>query len=350
MKRKNGKKIWIDLDNSPHVVFFKPVIRELESRGYDVVLTARECFQVCELAERFKMDYRKIGRHYGKHKVFKVFGLVVRSLSLMPFALREKPVLALSHGSRAQIVAAKALKIPTVLIFDYEHSKGLFVTRPTWSISPDVIPEKALRKNGSRALKYPGIKEEVYLSDFTPSKGLRRELNIGEDEILATVRPPAMDANYQNPESISLFEAAVDHLASVENLRMVVLPRNHKDRALIFRKWRPLIDSRRLIIPGGVLDGLDLIWHSDMVISGGGTMNREAAALGAPVYSVFRGRTGAVDRSLADSGRLVLIENASELKSKIKIAKWKRPWRPPKARNQALKVLADNIEAIVKTL
>jgi len=45
-------KIWIDLDNTPHVPFFKPIIRELEKRGHEVVLTARDAFQVCELADR----------------------------------------------------------------------------------------------------------------------------------------------------------------------------------------------------------------------------------------------------------------------------------------------------------
>lgn len=97
-----SKKIWIDLDNSPHVPFFSPIIKELSRRSYQVILTARDCFQVRGLADLFSMEYKRIGRHYGKNKALKVAGTVIRSVQLLPTALKEKPALAVSHGSRSQ--------------------------------------------------------------------------------------------------------------------------------------------------------------------------------------------------------------------------------------------------------
>src|SRR5659263_268820 len=114
------KKIWIDLDNSPHVPFFKPIMKELSKKGFQVVLTARDCSQTCALADRNEFRYERIGRHFGKNKILKVLGLLVRALQLMPFALKEKPDLALSHGSRSQLILSWLLGIPSVLIFDYE--------------------------------------------------------------------------------------------------------------------------------------------------------------------------------------------------------------------------------------
>ncbi|MBI5644310.1 MAG: DUF354 domain-containing protein [Deltaproteobacteria bacterium] len=347
---EKNKKIWIDLDNSPHIVFFRPIIRELKNRGYEVVLTARECFQVLELADRYKMDYRKIGRHYGKNKGLKVMGLLMRSLRLLPFAMREKPALALSHGSRSQIICANALRIPSVLIFDYEYSKGLFITHPTWAMAPEVMPDRIFKENSKCTLKYPGIKEDVYVGEFSPESGLREELKIKGSELLATLRPPALEANYQSPESIKLFIAVVEYLSTSPDLKMVILPRNQNDREMIEKRWAGLIRSGRLIIPNFVLDGLNLIWHSDIVISGGGTMNREAAALGAPVYSVFRGKIGAVDKYLSETGRLTLLENLDDIKSKIKVVKWKRPPEPPINNSRALAALIDNLEMVMTNL
>src|SRR6202158_4197636 len=99
-----GKKIWIDLENSPHVPFFKPIIEDLEKRGHSVLVTARDCCQVCELAYLFHVQYKRIGHHYGKHTLAKLAGLGVRVLQLAPSILSEKPDLAISHGSRSLFV------------------------------------------------------------------------------------------------------------------------------------------------------------------------------------------------------------------------------------------------------
>lgn len=316
------KKIWIDFDNSPHVPFFRPIIKELDRHGFQVIVTARDCFQVCGLAELFKIPYRKIGRHYGGNKILKIIGTIFRSLQLLPIAILERPSLSVSHGSRSQLIAASLLRIPTVIIFDYEHVRGFGFLHPDWTISPEVISNKSQEIYGGRALRYPGLKEDVYITGLKPNPEIRKQLGLKDDDIVVTIRPPATEAHYHNPESDKLFIAVVEYLGVTKDVRMVILPRNEiKQTRFVKEKWAKLCGSGKIIIPEYVVNGLDLICYSDFVVSGGGTMNREAAALGVPVYSIFRGEIGDVDRYLVDSGRLTLIESVEEVKMKLRIVR-----------------------------
>jgi len=164
---------------------------------------------------------------------------------------------------------------------------------------------------------------------------------------LVTIRPPATEAHYHNPQSEALFAAVVKLLGAVQNARMVILPRNEVQEEEIRRDWREWCGTEKIIIPGKVVDGLNLLYHSDLVISGGGTMNREAAALGVPVYSIFRGKIGAVDRYLVKSGRLTLLENVGDVQSKLVLAK-----RTPSSKNQSIngKALHSIVEGIIQAL
>lgn len=314
--RPNEKKIWIDLDNTPHVPFFSPIIRELEASGCPIVLTARRAFQVCDLADKFGLAYQKIGRHHGKHKLVKGAGLVLRALECVPFLLQEKPALAVSHGSRAQAIACSLLNIPFIVITDYEYAKSIPGVHPTWVFTPEVISPKMIDQFGSdtKVHRYPGIKEDVYVPEFSPNRHILADLGLDESKIVVTIRPPATEAHYFVPESEGLFESCIDYIGNMGNsIVMVLLPRNKKQEAFIRNKWPGFCESGRIVIPGKAIDGLSLMWFSDLVISGGGTMNREAAALGVPVYSIFRGEIGAVDRYLSEHGKLVLLEMAEDL-------------------------------------
>ncbi|MGA8865315.1 MAG: DUF354 domain-containing protein, partial [Candidatus Sulfotelmatobacter sp.] len=112
--------------------------------------------------------------------------------------------------------------------------------------------------------------------------------------------------------------------------------------------WAEALASRKLLIPDHVEDGLNLIWNSDLVISGGGTMNREAAAMGVPVYSIFRGKIGAVDRYLAQEGRLVMVETVEDVRTKIKAVRRSRQLQRSNGRNvSALETIVDNIVHIL---
>lgn len=353
MKRNDSptekkKIIWIDLDNSPHVPFFKPIQDDLHKRGYNTLLTARDCFQVCGLADLAQMKYKKIGRHYGKHIILKIAGLLIRSLQLMPIIIKEKPDLAVSHGSRSQVLIASILNIPTVVIADYEFARA--VVRPSYVIVPEMISDSSVEGEGyvKAFFKYPGIKEDVYVPDFMPDSSILKELGISDKELIVTIRPPATEAHYHNPESELLFEATINYLGNHENTRLVILPRNEKKQtAWVKNNWSEWCDSRKIIFPEHVVDGLNLIWHSDLVISGGGTMNREAAALGVPVYSIFRGKIGAVDRYLSDNGRLILLETVEDVQKKVLLNKRHRSDKFENSSRPALGKIVELIENII---
>lgn len=339
-------KIWIDLDNTPHVPFFSPIIKELEKAGFNVILTARDCQQTCGLADTYKLQYRCIGKHHGKNKLSKVVGLLNRSLRLLPTIIKERPVLAVSHGSRAQLLVAKMLGIKSVLIHDYEYVKALAFFKPTYLVYPEVIPAASIHTNIAAILRYPGIKEDVYVPYFIPDVKIIKELGLVDDKLIVTIRPPAVEAHYHNPKSEIIFEAVIDFLSQKDNVQMVVLPRYQSQEQVIKRKWPELCANQKIIIPDHVFNGLDLMWFSDLVISGGGTMNREAAALGVPVYSIFKGEIGAVDQYLVRQKRLILIEKVEDLKTKLDLKPWQRPDKPLKSEADTLKYIVEFIISI----
>jgi len=308
-----GKKIWIDLDNTPHVPLFAPVAAELERRGYRVVLTARDAFQVCQLAESKGMACRKIGRHSGKNKLRKVFGLFYRAAQLAPVVWREKPALALSHGSRSQIIICNLLGIPSLLMADYEFAAYPPFMRPTWEMAPDVIPDSALSCPPDKIKKYPGIKEDIYVPDFKPDDKFLASLGLDARDIIVVARPPATEAHYHNPEAEILLTHFMDRALAVPGVKVVLVPRNKKQADQLQADFSRWFEGGRTLIPRMAVDGLNLIWHADLVVSGGGTMNREAAALRVPVYSIFRGKIGAVDHQLQKEGRLILVETVEDV-------------------------------------
>jgi uncharacterized protein len=351
-KRIGARKIWIDLDNSPHVPFFIPIKKELEASGYSVLLTTRDCFQVCGLADYYKLDHRKIGKHYGANKLMKVLGTIWRSLQLTPMISKEKPDISLSHGSRSLIITSSLLGIPTILLFDYEHTQRVPLSKPLLGIAPEMISDRGLNKNFKLGVRsYTGLKEDVYVTFFRPDSEILRKLGLKDEDIVATIRPPATEAHYHNPESEKLFVEVIEFLGNTCDVRMVVLPRNEKtQRDFVYNTWRKWCDERRIIIPDHVVNGLDLIWYSDFVVSGGGTMNREAAALGVPVYSIFRGKIGAVDRYLAEKGRLTLIETVEDVRSKIRVVRRPKGGEADFGDRVALKQIVAAIEEMIEMI
>jgi uncharacterized protein len=310
------KKIWIDLDNSPHVPFFLPIIEQLERRGYQIFLTARDSYQVCELLRLHRLSCQVVGRHYGKKWALKLLGTAFRAVQLLPLVRTQRPVLAVAHGSRAQIIVASLLGIPSVGMFDYEFTTKGFM-QPDWVFVPDVIPEERVPQKPDHVLRYHGLKEDVYVPRFKPDPDVRNLLGVRQDELIVTVRPPATEAHYHNPEGEQFLAETLRYLLDQPGARVVLLPRNENQKTALRSCWTRAIDDGRFIIPEHAVDGLNLIWNSDLVISGGGTMNREAAALGVPVFSIFRGHMGAVDRYLAKTGRLTLVEKVEDIRRKI---------------------------------
>lgn len=342
-------RIWIDIDNSPHVPFFLPIIDELRKRNHELLLTARDMYQVCQLLEFYHLPCRVIGGHYGKNKALKVLSNCVRALQLIPLAARYRPDLGVSHGSRAQVLVGKALGIRTLMMHDYEHSTKTGFIEPDWTLMPDVISSRAMSRFRGRTRTYPGLKEDVYVPRFEPDPSVLSELKISPENLVVTLRPPATEAHYHNPESEILFDATVNRIAKDDNARGVALPRNAGQERQLREKWASLIERGQMIIPAAPMDGLNLIWFSDLVISGGGTMNREAAALGVPVYSVFRGKIGAVDQHLVETGRMTLLTNTEEVDNKLRLIRWKRPKNSDNSKRPALQSIMQTIEQILES-
>jgi predicted glycosyltransferase len=342
-QRPYPQKVWIDLDNSPHVPFFLPIIRELEREGHHVVVTARDAFQVCALAEHHRLRCVTVGRHYGANRFKKVAGTLWRAGQLLPMIVREKPNISMSHGSRPLTLVSALLGIPSMLLFDYEHARRLPFVTPALGVAPESIADPRLAHGFSHGIRsYAGLKEDVYAASLRPDPTILTTLGLSGESVLVTIRPPADEAHYHNPEAESLFRDVVQFLGERPDVRMVILPRTTgRQREFVLRTWPRWCDERKIIIPTEALDGLNLVWFSDLVVSGGGTMNREAAALGVPVYSIFRGKLGAVDRHLAQEGRLILLESSDAVRSKLRVVKRASAPAPAIGERPALRQILD---------
>ena len=306
--------LWFDLDNSPHVPLFRPIFLELKKRSRPVLVTARDFAQTKSLLELWNIDGTIIGEHGGRNKVLKVLNLFVRSQQLVRF-VREKMVsLAVSHGSRTQVVAARRLGIPSVLMLDYEYTEArIFNTFANVLLMPGLIPDERLVKAGfnmKKIVRYAGLKEEIYLSDFHPEPDFRRSLGIDEDTILTVIRPPAAEGNYHDEKSEKLFRRSLEYFSLNATVQCLVLSRSGSDLDIIPPDLRK---KRNITVLQRAVDGLQLIWNSDIVVSGGGTMNRESALLGTPTYSIFTGRRPYLDEYLKDQGKMCFVETFSEV-------------------------------------
>jgi uncharacterized protein len=338
-------KIWIDLDNSPHVPFFRPIISELEKKNYTIVLTARDAFQVVRLADMFGMKYKKCGVHYGKNIFIKILGLIIRTGQLIPYILKKRPQFSVSHGSRSLIVLSKLLRMPSLTIDDYEHSNTKI--KGKWLLIPEVIPKSKFGMDESLIFTYPGIKENVYVPLFKPDQSIQYELGFEEDNIIVTIRPPATEAHYHNPESEKLLQEVVRHLYTNDHVRIIMMIRSKMQKEEIIKTFASFIAANRMVIPDKVFDGLNLIWFSDLIVSGGGTMNREAAALHVPVYSIFKGEIGAVDRYLEKEKLLRLISTKEDVQT-IQIRKRSKLFKPEDNKYPTLSSIVNTIDELAK--
>jgi hypothetical protein len=307
-------RIWIDLANSPHVPFFHALIPEFSSRGHSVEITARDFAQTVELANKAGMMAHVIGGHGGASITGKAGNLLGRASGLRKWARNRGIDLAVSHNSYAQIAAAAALGIKSVTLMDYEHQPANHFAFRTASrvIVPSVFPDASLIKFGASTRKvkrYQGTKEDVYLADFVPDPAFAetlRKLNIASDDVLVVARPPAREALYHRFEN-ELFDQMIEYLSSQPGLKILMLPRSATQRADYENRA-----MKNLIIPREALDGANLIAAADLIVSAGGTMNREAAALGVPAVSVYAGKWAAIDEELIREGRLLRIESRAE--------------------------------------
>ncbi len=308
-------RIWIDLANSPHVPFFRALIPEFCARGHEVVVTARAFSQTVELAQRAGLEPFVVGGHGGRGLVGKAGNLLGRAQALMRWACGRGITRAVSHNSYTQLVAARMLGIKTVTLMDYEHQPAnhLAFRLAARVVVPRAFPVVALKRFGAHARKvrrYAGTKEDVYLADFAPDPNFAtdlRALGIEPGDVLVVVRPPARDALYHRFEN-ELFDELLSRLQARADVRVLLLARTEAQRALYAARA-----AGNFILPEHALDGANLIAAADLVVSAGGTMNREAAALGVPAATIYAGRWAAVDEELVCEGRLQRITTQADL-------------------------------------
>lgn len=310
-------RIWIDLANSPHVPFFRSLADEFLRRNHEIVVTARDFAETVGLAEAAGFAPEVIGGHGGGRLTGKAGNLVQRGLSLARWARGRNLDLSVSHNSYSQILAARALSLRAVTLMDYEHQPAnhLAFRLASRTIVPRAFPEEALARFGANPLKvkrYSGTKEDVYLANFQIDAQFEKqlgELGITSADVLVTVRPPASAALYHRFEN-ELFDLLLDRLVGTPSAKVILLPRNDSQRTAYGSRA-----GANVIIPRNALDGANLIAHSDLVISAGGTMNREAAALGIPAASIYLGEWGAVDNELVSEGRLEKIATQDDVRN-----------------------------------
>ncbi len=341
-------RIWIDLTNSPHVLVMRPVIEALERDGHEVRVTARDFAQTLGLLRRFRIPHTAIGHHRGERLAAKGAGLALRSAALVRWARAQEPDtgghsegashkgigreratgpgvgrarfdIALGHGSNDVSVAAALLGIPSSTMFDYEwaavqHHVNCRLARAV--VVPDAIPPERLERYGAhgKIRAYAGLKEEYYLSDFEPDPAILAQLALDPERPIVVVRTPPEVSLYHRFEN-DLFAQVLERLraaAADAGVQPVLLPRTDAQR-------EELAGVAGFVVPREAIDAQSLIALADLVISAGGTMNREAVALGTPVYTTFEGRLGAVDEQLIQAGRL------NRLRDPLHIDLQKRP-------------------------
>ncbi len=299
--------IWLDLANSPQVLFFRPILQELKLRGHTIVITTRAYAQTTQLADRYGFTHTVIGKHGDRRLSELIRQNYLRVFMLMNWARPRRFDLAVSHNSYSQVAAAWLLKIPSVTLMDYEYQplNHLSFRLAHRVIVPECFPSDLIKTFGSsrKTLKYPGVKEQIYLRGFTPRSGFRKEENLPLDQPLIVLRPPAPWTAYHRFEN-DLFDELLAYLASKQAVYTLFLPR-------IQSQAQTVQQFPNLHLAQKVFDGPDLLYCADGVISGGGTMNREAAVLGTPAYTVFKGKRGAVDEYLMQKNRLTWIDDVN---------------------------------------
>jgi predicted glycosyltransferase len=322
-------RLWIDLANSPHVPFFKALAARFVERGHEIETTARAFAETIPLAHAAGFKPHVVGAHGGRQVSAKAGNLMSRAWSLATWARKRQFDLAISHNSYSQILAARGLRIRRVTLMDYEYQPANHLAFRLTSriIVPASFPARRLRRYGAsvgKVRRYHGTKEDVYLADFQADPSFAKELcelGVRPDNVLVLMRPPAHDALYHRFQN-KLFDEALAMLLARDNVQVVLLPRNEQQRATYSGRA-----GDRLIVPAKPLDGANLIAASDLVISAGGTINREAAALGVPVASVYAGTWAAVDEELVQEKRLTRIQSADDLR---KLGVSKKPTLNPR--------------------
>jgi len=319
----------MDITAPAHVLVFRPLLGLLRERGAEVEITSRDYAQTVQLLELHGIEAEILGRHGGRSRLGKARSLASRLRELRHWAKGREFDIALAHGSHELTMTARRLGIPSSTTFDYEFAwlqHQLGCRAATRVVVPEAIPPERLERYGAKPPKlrqYPGLKEEYYLADFEPDPAALEPFELDGSRTLVVVRTPP-DVSLYHRRSNPLFPQVLDHLGRNETVHAIVLPRTPEQRDFVRRLALPSVQ-----VPDRAVDGQSLIAFSDLVVSAGGTMNREAVALGVPVYTTYGGRLGGVDELLIREGRLIPLSDPRALDMRKRDAERQRVRRDP---------------------
>ena len=306
-------RIWVDCTAAAHPLVLRPIIERLQAQGHEVFITAREYGQTLGILDRLGFAYTAVGEHGGASRLGKARALGGRSARLAQVVWRRRPELALGHGSVDLAVVAACFRIPAVQMQDYEFGglqRRIAFRQARRVLVPDSIPVERLRKIGARERKlvrFPGLKEDYYLAGFEPDPAVLGELGLDREKVIVVLRPPPETSEYHAPNDV--YGATVRRLAAAgEDAQAVLIPRTDAQG-----EAARALGAANLIVPERAIDAQSLIAFADLVVSAGGTMNREAVALGTPVFTTFSGRMGGVDEALIAAGRLRVLDDPAAL-------------------------------------
>jgi predicted glycosyltransferase len=304
--------VWVDCTAAAHPLVLRPLIERLEAQGHEVFITSREYGQTVGILDRLGMAYTVVGEHGGASRLGKARALGGRSAALARVVWERRPQLAIAHGSVDLALVSALYRVPSVQMQDYEFARlqrQISFRQARRVLVPEAIPLERLAKlgaKGKKLVRYPGLKEEYYLADFEPDPAVLEELGLDREKVLVVVRPPPETSEYHARND--LYGATIERLAGAGEAQAVVIPRTEEQGAAVRARG-----AANLIVPERAIDAQSLIAYADLVVSAGGTMNREAVALGTPVFSTFSGRMGGVDEALIADGRLQVLADPAAL-------------------------------------
>jgi predicted glycosyltransferase len=307
-------RVWVDCTAAAHPLVLRPIVERLHQRGHEVEITTREYGQTVGILERLGLEHTVVGSHGGSSTASKGAALAGRSAKLARWARPKRFDLAIAHGSVDLAVVGTLLRIPSAQMQDYEHA-GL-QRKVAWRAAkrvlvPDAIPVAAMVEAGAaegKLVRYPGLKEDYYLADFKPDERVIDELGLDPANVIVVVRPPPESSAYHARNSI--YDDFLDRVASEAGVSAVVIPRTDVQRE---EAGARAARGEPVVVPERAIDAQSLIAHADLVVSAGGTMNREAVALGTPVRTIFTGKMGAVDAKLMADELLLPLGDAAEI-------------------------------------
>lgn len=330
-------RVWVDVTNTAHVIVLRPLVERLEAAGHEVAITARPLSHTVELLEDWGHPHTVLGQHGGASRAGKARAAAGRVAAMVRFGAGRGFGCALAHGSTDLPMACRLLRVPNTTMLDYEWATlqhGVNSRLAQRVLAPEAIPLERMARVGARPpklVRYPGLKEEYNLHGFEPDPSVLDELGVDATRVLCVVRTAPAYALYLGGSENPLLPRLLRHLASHDDAQVVVLARTDEQRAAVRALGLP-----NTIVPERTVDGRSLVAYADALVSAGGSMNREAAVLGTPVWSIFEGRLGGVDEQLVRERRLRLLAQPED----VELVKQPDPGRRPLTTRDPAELLA----------